>query len=1049
MAGEIPGLRVVVEIDTSGVTAGVSKVKEGLSSISADAEKTGGKMRELKDLMLGVFGGNLLTSGVMGLEKTLTDMNLAVQDAQVESGRLATALKNTGNATEANTKLVEDNVKSYANLGFTHAQAAQAMGTLVTATGSVSESTKLMAMAADLARYKHEDLNTAATTLARGTQGSVKAFKELGITLDSSLPKNQAIAKAFDELNGKIGGQATAYTHTFAGEIAVLKEKFNEIAVTIGNVVFPVITKIIGAFNAVFNALKPFSGEILFLTGAIGGAILAYKAWQAVTTGIEMVQRGYMVTMTLLKGAKLEDVVATEAQTASQKALNFVLQQNPWAKVIEVIALVVGALVTLYNHNQRVRDILISVAEAGIKSFGWIIQIIGDTIKIILELVTGPMHLLLEGLAFIHAPGAKQALTDLNGAIQGVSNWFDKAATSVYNYSNQLDQYRKMASKSKDATTPPTDLSGITGSVPGGDTVKGAAAAAKKLAAQLAKDQADAKKIYGEMNTDLATYQTDAKKLQTTWQKDTDSAYQAFYARNEVAQDAYNKTLASLQRTHDNAMEDAQRRHNEAMASAQQSYDNSVYDAQRSFNQSMASANATYAESVTKAQTAYSDTLATINDTYNQAVLDANTANQQKILDLQTANNDAVAKLQQSAADKQLSIVQKSKDLLINEFANVTKINLSTSFFGGGGTALGLVGNLQKQLDDAQKLQQDAAALAGKGYTQTFIQEVIKQGPYVGDQMAKSILNATPETAAQIQALYGQVQDVSQNGMNALADQMNSGASLATQALTQEYQQVTTDLNTALAAQAEILQDNLAKQQTAYQASMNKAADARATSTASANKTLTDALATAQDSLNKATASATQTLNDALFNANRTLVQAQAAAKQTLDDALATENRSLKQGTADADATLKKALADSQTTLQDALTTAQTTYDTAIQALNDATMAKITKLQTQLKTVADLIAKIQGASAAVGIMAASPGAGYIAGTTTLTPPAFTPTVPPTGATTNITVNGYNLTNPQTTAQGINAIIQNGQTQGIIPAAGQPIVGTGSQKLVYG
>jgi hypothetical protein len=465
----------------------------------------------------------------------------------------------------------------------------------------------------------------------------------------------------------------------------------------------------------------------------------------------------------------------------------------------------------------------------------------------------------------------------------------------------------------------------------------------------------------------------------------------------------------------------------------------------------MASANATYAESITKAQTAHTDTLTTINDTYNQAVLDANIANQQKILDLQTANNDAIAKLQQSASDKQLSIVQKSKDLLINEFANVTKINLSTSFFGGGGTSTGLVGNLKKQLDDAQKLQQDAAALAGKGYTQTFIQEVIKQGPYVGDQMAKSILNATPETAAQIQSLYGQVQDVSQNGMNALADQMNSGASLATQALTAEYNKVTADLTVALAAQSEKMQDNLAKQQTAFQASMDKANDARATSTANANKTLSDALTNAQDSLNKATAAANVTLSDALFNANRTLVQATAAADLTLNDALTTENRTLKQGTADADATLKKALADSQKTLGDALKTAQTTYDTAIQALNDATMAKITKLQTQLKTVADLIAKIQGASAGVGIMAGSPGAGYIAGTTTLTPPAFTPTVPaaPGGTTNNIYVNGYNLTNPQATAQGINAIIQNGQTQGIIPAIGQPVVGTGSQKLVYG
>jgi hypothetical protein len=79
----------------------------------------------------------------------------------------------------------------------------------------------------DLARYKHIDLGTAATILARGTQGSAKAFKELGITLDTHIPKQQAINKAMDQLQQKIGGQAQAYLGTLAGKLAVLKSQFS------------------------------------------------------------------------------------------------------------------------------------------------------------------------------------------------------------------------------------------------------------------------------------------------------------------------------------------------------------------------------------------------------------------------------------------------------------------------------------------------------------------------------------------------------------------------------------------------------------------------------------------------------------------------------------------------------------------------------------------------------------------------------------------------------------------------------------------------------
>jgi len=1069
---EIPGLRVPIEIDTSGITVGVSKVKEGLSSIAEESVKTASKLGELKSIMIGVFGGNLLTSGLMGFEKTLEELNLAVQDAQVESLRLSTALKNTGNASEANSKLVEKTVQSYTELGFTNAQASQSMGTLITATGNVSESTQLMAMAADLARYKHEDLNTAATTLARGTQGSVKAFKELGITLDSHLPKNQAIAKAFEQLNGKIGGQAVAYTHTFAGEIASLKERFNEVAVKVGNVLFPIVTKLIAIFidatkivgqfyKAAIEPLVNFviknksAFEIFFGVLAVGFA--AFKTYEIVTKAVLIAQEAWYVATLLMKGVEIAQIAVTEGLTGAMVALDtaMTILTAPITLIVLGIAALATGFVIAWNHSKTFRDVMTNAMEVGVKGVGLLIKTFGLLVTGLMNVVTGPLQLLLKGLSLLGVSAAGDALKGIQSGIKGVGDFFDNAQKKVNNFADGLDKLKNKKISipnffggGDSKTLPDTGSFNITGDVPGGDLIPGGGGgggkgkgktAAEKLAEKLAKDKATVQKIYGEMKTDIARYYAEVEKLQYDWQISSDSAYEEFYKRNKDAQQAYNDTLFNLQRSHDNAMDDANRHYKEALADEQQRADNSTFDANRSFNQAMATANEAYKDSIAKAEQAHVDTLATITETYNQAVLDANTSNQEKILELQKANNEAIAQLQQRASDKQLSIIQKSKYLLIKAFEGVTTINLSNTFFGGGGTATGLVSNLKRHLDEAHKLQQDASALAGKGYTQTFIQEVIKQGPYVGDQMAKSILNATPETAAQIQALYGQVQDVSQNGMNALADQMNSGANLATKALTDEYNQVAIELAQSLADQANKFQESLAKQQIAYQTALDKALDAQNKSIVASDKTLTDALGNAKEALDKSTASASQTLSNSLFDTNRTLIQAQANAKRTLDDALADENRTLKQGISDADETLKRALADSQDTLGKALLAAQATYDTAIQALNDATMTKITKLQTQLKTVADLISGIQGKSAGVGVLAGSPGAGYIAGTKTLTAPSFTPDVLPGPSAGGVSIDKLQvfMDDPSLAriTTGLLAAQALGQTQGLTPSKG--------------
>ena len=254
MAGEVPPLNVEILVQLSNLTAAVTEATAGLNKIGDGAKAQESKFSALKTTMLGVFAGNLMAKGAEILATGLHDAVKAIEDTQVATEQLSTAMNNAKQNTAANREEVTKTSEKMNALGFSVADSEKAYTKLITATGSTTESTKLMAMSADLARYKHESLAEASATLVKATMGNQKAFREFGITLDATLPKNQAIAKAMDELNGKIGGQAVGYTHTFAGEMEVLKAKFDDVAVKVGAVVLPVLTKLL---DLIMNVIIP------------------------------------------------------------------------------------------------------------------------------------------------------------------------------------------------------------------------------------------------------------------------------------------------------------------------------------------------------------------------------------------------------------------------------------------------------------------------------------------------------------------------------------------------------------------------------------------------------------------------------------------------------------------------------------------------------------------------------------------------------------------------------------------------------------------------
>jgi hypothetical protein len=307
---------------------------------------------------------------------------------------------------------------------------------LVTATNSVEQSTKLLALASDLARYKHISLAAASKILARGTQGAARAFKEMGITLDTSLPKNQAIAKAFDELNKKIGGQAQAYTKSFAGQMDILKERMDNVFQTVSAKVLPVL--------AAFISYLTTNGKAILIYGTIVLSVIA-------------VIKTYGATMAAIKGIQQAYAFWTYAQAASTNVfkfamygLNAAIKANPIGFLVTGLIALGAAFVWAWNRFEWWRKGVVKGIQVVVNAFGYLVGMIATALK-----------------ALGHLPGF--------GWAKKAGEQMDKAAESVRNYSNSLDKLsdKKIKPPALLGGVAPGDKTGIKGNTPNGADAKG------------------------------------------------------------------------------------------------------------------------------------------------------------------------------------------------------------------------------------------------------------------------------------------------------------------------------------------------------------------------------------------------------------------------------------------------------------------------------------------------------------------------------------------------------------------------------------------------
>jgi hypothetical protein len=810
MNGFLPPVIFEIQANAAGAIAQFRNVNRELSIMEAKALKAGKALTGFQKAA--VVGTKALK--VMGLAFAAFAAYGVKEVIVLEKAynRLGQAMANVGVATKANLASTSEIVDSYEKLGFGADKAADAYTVLITATGDVTTSNKLLAMSADLARARTIGLEEASKMLVRAQAGNARLFTQFGIVLDDTLPKAKAIEKAMGELEQRLGGQATAYTKTFAGQMAVLNENIGNLAEQIGMKVLPLLNKFVSALNNTGSWIKKNSDFVIALTLAITIALIP-----AVVT---LTKKLYALALMILK--------------------------SPIGRLAVIIFAAAYAFVKLYNASEDFRKHIGDVAKFGLTVIGYLVGGIEELGRGLSNAQGAALKLrkAWQELRNDDAGAAKtaQSIKDWETEHAKIGDWVEaveKAKKSIDNFAT------KKIKLNWDFKTP---------QIPGFENGTGIDDAKDDIN-ELSDALINAKQRVTDFN--IALKET-AKTLKNTWSgivgKDVKAAItegllnpvdklivQAQKAVNayQGASNKYNSSLSAVT-TAQNAYVAAVKNGNKELIASTESALRRAEDAANELADTMQKS----LEDTAKLQ---EDMISAIVESYNQIkelenqrteVL-ANAAIERKELEKNYLKDTAalrkqyerdVLNAQRDAAKRSAEIVKQSVDQLRGIFKSATTKSIGDIFsgltFGGlyakGGTTEKILAALGLQTSKAQRLANDAATLAGLGFSQTFIEEVVSQGPDVGHQLAQTIIKSSPESIAQMRAYWEALQKTSSHGVDAIAKQLNTGVVLATEELTEQLAQVGRDLTTQLAEYQETLTTELTSAFDAYSEALDK-----------------------------------------------------------------------------------------------------------------------------------------------------------------------------------------------------------------------------------
>jgi hypothetical protein len=261
------------------------------------------------------------------------------------------------------------------------------------------------------------------------------------------------------------------------------------------------------------------------------------------------------------------------------------------------------------------------------------------------------------------------------------------------------------------------------------------------------------------------------------------------------------------------------------------------------------SARKEYRKEVRLANKEFAEATAEISEDFSIAVARATINRDNELSQALRDNTKRVAEIQADFAKRLDDIVKQSMQRLRDAYRSAVEINVASIFDGDvvAGSIDGTIEMMRRKLIASRQLLGNAAALAAAGFSQTFIEQVVGAGTDVGNELAQSILNATPEQQAEMRNLFNSIETEASSGMDALSETIYEKNGLATQGLKDLYAQTQNELVVALADQEALYQQTMADILVRFDEAVASAAATRDQALLEAQATLDEALLTASD----------------------------------------------------------------------------------------------------------------------------------------------------------------------------------------------------------
>lgn len=230
-------MKLVVDLD--------DKASKGLDRIGKESKGLGGI---LSGVGLGI--GASIVPMVGELASGLWKAGEAAMAEKADIDRLNQTLANSIPNWDGNTAAIDTYISKQEQMAFADDQIRNSLNLLVAQTGDLTEAQALQATAMDLARFGKIDLAAATKLMLKADDESFAALGKLGIQIDKTATKEEALA----QIRSQTAGQAETYANSAAGSMEKIQNAFGNAVEDIGGVIMPKVTEALGFVSSFISS---------------------------------------------------------------------------------------------------------------------------------------------------------------------------------------------------------------------------------------------------------------------------------------------------------------------------------------------------------------------------------------------------------------------------------------------------------------------------------------------------------------------------------------------------------------------------------------------------------------------------------------------------------------------------------------------------------------------------------------------------------------------------------------------------------------------------